>query len=65
MHGSPSSPDGRYAAYATREGLWLEGGDKPELWRLPAGAAPRECTASDGGREIACTQGSSVRVYGR
>lgn len=65
VHGSPSSPDGRYAAYATREGLWLEGGDKPELWRLPAGAAPRECTASDGGREIACTQGSSVRVYGR
>ncbi len=63
--GSPRSPDGRLLVLPTGSGPWVDGGDKPELWRAAEGVALAECTVSDGAKSVACVTGSRVRLFRR
>ncbi|MCC6667929.1 MAG: hypothetical protein IT375_29570 [Polyangiaceae bacterium] len=65
VFGSPRSPDGRLLVLPMAAGLWLEGGDKPELWRTADAQALAECTVSDGAKSVACVAGSAVRIFRR
>ena len=61
--GSPRSPDGRHAVVPTSRGLWLDGGDQHELWRVDDVAALTDCTVADGGKAVACVTRTGVRVF--
>lgn len=63
--GSPRSPDGRWSVLPTSLGLWLEGGDKPELWRVKDARSLSECTVADGGKAVACVSGTTARLFSR
>lgn len=62
--GSPSSPDGRRSVVPTSLGLWVDGGDKPELWRTSGGPLT-DCTVSDGANAVACVGAGAVRLFRR
>ena len=64
--GSPRSPDGNLLVGATRYGLLITGGDKPELWRGP-GVGPSstlsDCTVSNGAKSVACVRAGRVVMF--
>lgn len=61
--GGPSSPDGRVYVVPTSRGLWLEGPDKPELWKVSDPRSLGDCTAADGGKAVACVAGTAVKIF--
>lgn len=63
--GTPRSPDGRHLVVPTSLGLLVEGGDKPELWRVKDAGAWSECTVADGAKAVACVSGAEVVLLRR